>query len=74
MKMLPEVISELARKIANLTGFQGEILFDNTMPNGTPRKILDSTRINNLGWQPTITLSEGLLRTYSWYKENIIRT
>ena len=67
-------ISELARKIANLTGFQGEILFDSTMPNGTPRKILDSTKINNLGWQPTITLTEGLLRTYSWYKENIIRT
>lgn len=66
-------ISDLARKVASLTGFQGEIRFDSTMPNGTPRKILDNTKINNLGWQPTVTLTEGLLRTYSWYKENIIR-
>jgi GDP-L-fucose synthase len=66
-------ISDLARKVSSLTGFQGEIRFDSTMPNGTPRKILDNTKINNLGWQPTVTLTEGLLRTYSWYKENIIR-
>jgi GDP-L-fucose synthase len=66
-------ISDLARKIASLTGFQGEVHFDSTMPNGTPRKILDNTQINNLGWQPTVTLTEGLVRTYSWYKENIIR-
>jgi GDP-L-fucose synthase len=66
-------IMDLASRIAKLTDFQGEISFDKTMPNGTPRKILDSTKMENLGWIPKISLSEGLERTYSWYKNNIIK-
>jgi GDP-L-fucose synthase len=67
-------VMDLASKIAKLTGFQGVISFDETMPNGTPRKILDSTKIEDLGWRPKVSLTEGLERTYTWYKNNIIQT
>jgi GDP-L-fucose synthase len=64
-------ILDLAKKIKTLVGFEGELNFDNTKPDGNPRKLLDSTYINNLGWEASTNLDDGLKKTYSWFKENI---
>ena len=61
-------IKDLALLIADLTGFRGEILWDASKPDGTMRKVLDVARISSLGWQPTITLSEGISSTIDWFK------
>ena len=61
-------IKDLALLIADLTGFRGEITWDASKPDGTMRKVLDVTRISSLGWQPTITLSEGISSTIDWFK------
>ena len=63
-------IKDLAVKIANLTGFTGKIIWDTNRPDGTPRKVLDSTKINKLGWKPSITLDQGIASTVEWYQEN----
>ena len=63
-------IKDLAMKIADLTGFTGNITWDANRPDGTPRKILDSTKINKLGWKPLIPLDEGIKSNINWYKEN----
>ena len=63
-------IAELARAIARVTGFEGRIVFDASKPDGTPRKLLDITRIRALGWQPTIGLEEGLRSAYAWFREH----
>ena len=63
-------INDLAVKIASITGFTGKITWDANRPNGTPRKVLDSTKINNLGWRPSITLDEGIKSTVNWYSTN----
>lgn len=60
-------ISDLAHQIAIATGYTGEILWDTSKPDGTPRKVLDVSRINALGWHPTITLEEGIRKTVEWY-------
>jgi GDP-L-fucose synthase len=62
-------IKELALIIAKLAGFEGQILWDTSRPDGTPRKVLDVSKIKALGWEPTITLDEGIASTISWYKE-----
>jgi GDP-L-fucose synthase len=62
-------IKELALKIAHYSGFKGDIIWDRTKPDGTPRKILDSHRINSLGWKPIVSLEEGIRDTISWYRE-----
>lgn len=62
-------IKELAFKVANAAGFEGEIEWDSSRPDGTPRKVLDVSRIKALGWKPTITLDEGIASTIAWYKE-----
>ena len=64
-------IKELATMICNVIGYNGEIVFDLSKPDGTPRKVLDTQRINDLGWHPEINIKEGLLDTYKWYLENI---
>jgi GDP-L-fucose synthase len=61
-------IKELSVLIANVAGFKGDIRWDSSKPDGTPRKVLDVSRISSLGWQPTITLPEGIKRTLEWYK------
>lgn len=61
---------ELGRKIADIVGFEGEITYDRVHPDGTPRKLLDSTRLFGLGWRPSIQLEEGLRETYEDYKAN----
>jgi len=63
-------IKELAHLIATVVGFDGELKWDATKPNGTPRKILDSGRIHALGWEPKVSLTEGIQRTYDWFLAN----
>jgi GDP-L-fucose synthase len=63
-------IAELARLIAEVTGYRGRITFDASRPDGTPRKLLDVSRMRHLGWQAKIGLREGLERTYAWYREH----
>jgi GDP-L-fucose synthase len=63
-------IAELARRIAETVGFEGELAFDPTKPDGTLRKFADTRRLAALGWRPSIGLDEGLARTYAWYRAN----
>ena len=63
-------IRDLGQKIANLTGFTGKVVWDANRPDGTPRKVLDSTKINKLGWKAAITLDQGMAATVEWYQEN----
>src|SRR5262249_29246874 len=63
-------IAELARMIAHVVGFQGDIRFDPSRPDGTPRKLLDTSRLTALGWQPRIGLEAGIRSTYAWFVEN----
>jgi len=65
-------ISELVTMIAKITGFTGTIHYDTSMPDGAPRKLMDITLINSLGWQQNIDLEEGLQATYRWYQANIL--
>ncbi|HWJ36343.1 MAG TPA: GDP-L-fucose synthase [Steroidobacteraceae bacterium] len=64
-------IKELAEMVASVSGFQGRLDFDSTKPDGTPRKLLDTTRLTSLGWKPKITLRAGIERTYAWFKEHV---
>ena len=66
-------IKALAEQIGLLSGFGGEIIWDTSKPDGTPRKTLDVSRINAMGWKPSITLSEGIAATINWYKSAIAR-
>jgi GDP-L-fucose synthase len=63
-------IRELAETVKDVVGFSGELVFDVTKPDGTPRKLLDTTKINALGWKPRIGLREGIQSTYKWFLEN----
>ena len=63
-------IKELAETVASVIGFEGEIQWDTSKPDGMPRKLLDTSRINALGWRPTITLRDGVASTYDWYVNN----
>ena len=63
-------IKELALKVSIAAGFTGEIVWDSTKPDGTPRKVLDVTKIKNLGWKPSISLDQGIAQTVQWYQEN----
>jgi len=63
-------IRELAELICDVVGFNGELAWDTTKPDGTPRKLLDVTRIRAVGWQPKISLREGIERTYEWFLAN----
>ncbi|HXN10872.1 MAG TPA: GDP-L-fucose synthase [Steroidobacteraceae bacterium] len=60
-------VGELARLIAGVVGFHGELHFDLSKPDGTPRKLLDTAKLTALGWQPKIPLKAGLAATYEWY-------
>jgi len=65
-------IAELAGMIAQLTGFTGKIVFDTSKPDGTPRKLMDVTRLTNMGWRAKIGLGEGLESVYRWYLASIV--
>jgi len=62
-------IKNLAERVAAAAGFAGKIEWDSSKPDGTPRKVLDVSRVKALGWKPTITLDEGIASTIAWYKE-----
>jgi GDP-L-fucose synthase len=64
-------IRELAELIARVVGFEGELVFDISKPDGTPRKLLDVSRLKNLGWQAKISLEEGIRNTYRWYVQQL---
>jgi GDP-L-fucose synthase len=65
-------IAELAELIKQVVGYQGELVFDTSKPDGTPVKINDNSRLRSLGWEPTISLPEGLERTYRWYVKEAV--
>jgi GDP-L-fucose synthase len=63
-------IADLARLISEVVGYRGEIVHDLSKPDGTPRKLLDTSRLFGLGWKPEMSLREGIASTYAWYKES----
>jgi len=63
-------IKELAEMVKDIVGHSGEIVWDSTKPDGTPRKLLDVSRLHNLGWKHTVPLRDGILTTYQWFLEN----
>jgi GDP-L-fucose synthase len=65
-----ETIAELAGTISRVVGFRGSVRFDESKPDGTPRKLLDVSRLSALGWSPRITLEEGIRTTYQWFLAN----
>ena len=63
-------IAELAQTIAKVVGFDGELIFNSDMPDGTPRKLLDTRRLDGMGWKASVPLEEGLQKAYAWFIEN----
>lgn len=66
------MIKELAQMIATAVGFSGRIEFDRTKPDGTMRKLMDSSRLVTMGWNPSISLEDGIRDTYNWFCDNVI--
>ena len=66
-------IKELAFLIKDVVGFDGDIIFDESKPDGAPRKLLDSSKITRMGWTPKIGFEKGIRQTYEWYKEHALR-
>lgn len=66
-------IKELAELICEVVGYKGELVFDTSKPDGTPRKFLDTTKLNNLGWKAKTSLKEGLQTTYQWFLQNKVK-
>lgn len=64
-------IRELGEEVRRIVGFEGSLRFDPSKPDGTPRKLLDVSRLHRLGWRPRISLEEGLTRTYAWFLEHV---
>ena len=65
-----ETIKELAETIKEIVGFSGDLVFDATKPDGTPRKLLDVSKINNLGWKHKVSLKDGIQKTLDWLEKN----
>ena len=63
-------IKELSYLLKDITKFDGDVVFDTTKPDGNPRKLLNSGKINSLGWKSSTSLSSGLEKTFEWYKNN----
>ena len=64
-------IRELAETMCDVIGFRGELVFDSSKPDGTPRKLMDSGLLQGMGWSPKVPLKQGIARTYAWYLENV---
>ncbi|XP_040999097.1 putative GDP-L-fucose synthase 2 [Juglans microcarpa x Juglans regia] len=64
-------IKELAELVKDVVGFEGELVWDASKPDGTPRKLMDCSKLAELGWSPKISLKDGLADTYKWYLENV---
>ena len=63
-------IRELAEIVMAAVGFKGTLEFDSSKPDGTPRKLLDTERLTGLGWQPKVSLKDGITETYRWFVEH----
>jgi GDP-L-fucose synthase len=63
-------IKDLATKISAVVEFMGKIIWDSSKPDGTPRKVLDSSKIAQMGWKPIISLDQGIASTVEWYLQN----
>jgi GDP-L-fucose synthase len=63
-------IKELAQMIQEIVGHQGEIIWDDTKPDGTPRKLMDISKMHALGWKHQVNLEQGIKKTYGWFLEN----
>lgn len=66
-------IADLAHMVCEVVGFEGRLVFDPSRPDGTPRKVLDISKLRSLGWQPRIALREGIASAYAWFLENGVR-
>ena len=66
-------IKELATLVKEVTGFQGGIVFDSTKPDGTPRKLMDSSKLHGMGWKHTTSLRDGLAAAYGFFQHELIR-
>lgn len=66
-------IKELAEMVKEVVGFEGELVWDRSKPDGTPRKLMDSSKLAGMGWEPKISLRDGLEETYKWYVENMVK-
>lgn len=64
-------IADLARLVAQVTGFDGKIVFDATKPDGTMRKLMDSSRLTAMGWKPSVALTDGVRETYRWFLDHV---
>jgi GDP-L-fucose synthase len=64
-------IADLARVVGEAVGYQGEIVYDSSKPDGSPRKLVDTSKINGLGWKAGISLDEGIKNTYQWFLDNM---
>ena len=69
MLIFSDSIKELAEMIARITGFEGRIVWDSSKPDGTPRKLMDSAKLQKLGWNAEIELAEGIARAYADFLE-----
>jgi len=67
-------IRELAEMVCRVIGFRGEIVYDSSRPDGTPRKLLDVSRLKALGWKPSIALEDGIRQTWQWYRDHAVAT
>jgi GDP-L-fucose synthase len=65
------MIRDLANMIKNAVGYEGSLVWDTERPDGMPKRMLDSSRLQQLGWEPKTGLSEGLARTYAWYRDTV---
>ncbi|PHJ38312.1 hypothetical protein P378_10800 [Desulforamulus profundi] len=65
-------IKELAQLVKDIVGYRGNIVFDPAKPDGTPRKLLDVTKLTQLGWQAKIPLRQGIAGTYAWYTASAV--
>ncbi|HUA83978.1 MAG TPA: hypothetical protein VMB85_08975, partial [Bryobacteraceae bacterium] len=63
-------IRELAETVGSIVSYSGRLVFDQSKPDGTPRKLLDVTRLRELGWTPRIPLAEGIRSTYDWFRQH----
>ena len=66
-------IREMAEILCEVIGFTGSLSFDVTKPDGTPRKLVDVSRLSNMGWKYSVNLRDGLKKTYKWYLENVVK-
>ena len=66
-------IAEFAELMAKVVGFEGEIVFDNSMPDGTPRKLLDVNKAHSYGWKHRIEIEDGLRQTYAWFVDALVK-